>query len=436
MPVGLLNLKKSVLMHDPAVRELLRKVRIYSADRCAHLSKTIGVRNYRPNRCAPIARGGTIFNDVVFVCGRASADEALDFGTGRLHDDGMFSARARHRDLAPLCRRLAMSLESGIDIRKILTREAQGRTAGSLRRRMEAISVRVASGVGVAEAVDAEGEYFPPLLRELIRVGERTGHLDAVFRRLAEHYEYQVKLRRDFLSSVSWPLTQLCLALGLIGLVIWVSGVVVGKDLQGRNIDLLGFGLRGTSGLIAYLASIACAGVALFVVVTAAKRGAFWARPIQRLALQVPAAGKALETLALGRFAWALHLTGEAGMNFLKSLPLSLQATQNDRYISQTEAIAAAVRRGETLTDALAATGAFPPRFLDVLDVGERSGRLPESMERLANQYEEEARSAIKVLMQVASWIVSLAVMAVIAFFIIRLALFYLGTINAASKMR
>ncbi|MGC3969722.1 MAG: type II secretion system F family protein [Pirellulales bacterium] len=346
------------------------------------------------------------------------------------------SPRARNVDLAGLCRRLSIGLESGIDLRKVLAREAEGRAPASLRRQIVQIRTSVDRGGSLADAFDACGTYFPSLLRELIRVGEQSGHLDAVFRQLADHYENQVRLRREFLSSISWPLTQLGLSLLLIGGVIWISGILGGKDLRGREIDVLGLGLRGTSGLLIYLTVLAFCAAALAVIVIAARRGVFWARPIQRLLLRVPVAGQAFEALAMARLAWSLHLTGESGMSLLKALPLCLQATQNDRYISQTERILTSVRRGESLTDALSATHVFPARFLDVLDVGERSGRLPEAMQRLSDQYHEEARAAIKILMQVASWLVSLTVMAVICYFIIRLAMFYIGTIQSAVNLR
>jgi type IV pilus assembly protein PilC len=347
-----------------------------------------------------------------------------------------FSSRARNRDLAQLCRRLAISLESGLEVRKIFAREAAGRSPLGMRRRMQMISARVSAGGALADAFDEADPYFPTLMCRLIRVGEQTGKLDESFRHLAEHYEFQVRMRREFMSSISWPLMQLGLALTVVGLVIWISGFIRGKDLQGREIDILGFGLRGTSGLIEYLAIVGCIAAAFFFVMQAVRRGVFWARPIQRAMLLVPAAGTALQTLAISRFAWTLHLTGESGMSILKALPLCLQATQNDRYISQSDSIVTSVRRGDSLTDALTATQAFPTRFLDTLDVGERSGRMPEAMKLLTGQYQDEARAAVKILMQVASWVVTILVMGLICYFIFRIANMYVGTIKAAGQLK
>jgi len=297
------------------------------------------------------------------------------------------------------------------------------------------VSVRVAAGGTVAEALDAEGEFFPTLMRELVRVGEQTGHLDGIFRHLADHYEYQVKMRREFMSSISWPLTQLGMALLVIALVIYVSGMMNLKDFKGKDIDILGLGLRGGDGVVTYFIVLGCIGAAFFGLIQAMKRGVFWLRPVQRAVMRTPMLGTALETLAISRFAWTMHMTGESGMSLKQALPLCLAATQNDRYMRHTEAMLASVRKGETLTDTLAATEVFPERFLDVFDVGERSGRLPETMKQLTEQYQDEARSAVKVLMSIASWLVSLTVMGIVAYFILRIAMFYIGMIHSATKL-
>lgn len=294
----------------------------------------------------------------------------------------------------------------------------------------------MAAGGSVAEALDAEGEFFPTLMRELVRVGEQTGHLDRIFLHLAEHYEHQVKMRREFMSSISWPLMQLGMALCVIALVIWVSGMLGLKDFKGRDLDLLGLGLRGTDGVITYFVILICIGASFFVLVRALKRGVFWLRPVQRLVMRLPMLGTALETLAMSRFAWTMHMTGESGMSLKQALPLCLGATQNDRYISRTEAMLASVRKGDTLTDTLAATQVFPESFLDVFETGERAGRLPETMKHLTDQLQDEARRAVKILMQIASWGVSLVVMGILAYFIIRIALVYVGMIESATNLR
>src|SRR5581483_520048 len=142
----------------------------------------------------------------------------------------LFSARIGQTDLANLCRRLAIALSSGVDIRRVFTREAEGRTRPALRKKLDEISFKLKQGSSLSEAVNATGEYFPPIFREMVNVGEQTGHSAEVFKNLADHYENQVRLRRMFLSSITWPIIQLTAALSVIGLLIWFIGWMNLKD--------------------------------------------------------------------------------------------------------------------------------------------------------------------------------------------------------------
>lgn len=346
----------------------------------------------------------------------------------------MLFSRIGNRELAGLCRRLSTALEAGIDARKAWQREATGGGSSGLRSRLEQVSEAVARGSSVSDAVARTGEYFPPLFREMIDVGEETGNLAEVLRQLAEHYDHQLKLKRIFLAAIAWPLIQLVAALGVVGLLILVMGVMP-RGTDGEPIDLLGFGLVGFPGLIIYLLVIgvlASAGVALAV---AMQRGLFWTRPLQRAMMNVPVLGGALQTIALSRLAWALHLTMETSLDLRRSLTLSLRSTRNARYTDDCEQVVAAVAGGEEICDALARTGAYPREFIDSLEVGERSGRLPETMAKLAEQYQDQARRALGVLTAVAGFAVWGLVALLIIALIFRLAMFYVNTIYDAIDM-
>src|SRR5262245_61128560 len=99
-----------------------------------------------------------------------------------------FDRRVKTKPLTEFLRRLGMSLESGIDIRKALDSEVR-RSAPSMKAEIESIQGDVAMGRTLTQALNHCGEFFPPLVRELVEVGEQTGHLPEVLKQLAEHYE-------------------------------------------------------------------------------------------------------------------------------------------------------------------------------------------------------------------------------------------------------
>src|SRR5262249_48200729 len=159
---------------------------------------------------------------------------------------------------------------------------------------------------------------FPEFFQELVRVGETSGHLPEVFRQLAEHYEHQMKMRRSLLSSLTWPLLELSIAVGVVGLVIWLMGAI--PELRKSKVDLFGFGLTGNSGLMVYLGFLAVVACGCLLAYRAIVRGAFWAAPIQKCVMALPRLGRAVETLAMARLTWALHVTLNSGMDLRPAL--------------------------------------------------------------------------------------------------------------------
>ena len=219
----------------------------------------------------------------------------------------LLAPRIHQYELSELCHRLAVSLESGIELRRVFARESNGRSSTRLRNQLEVISRAVARGSSLHDAIAETGTFFPPFFRAMVEVGEQTGHSAEIFRHLSEHYARQLQLRRMFVQSITMPIIQLSAALGIIGLMIWLMGFI--------GVDVLGFGLMGTPGLLKYLGFLAAIGLVLAIIAEATRRGMLWTRPIEYGVLKVPALGVALQTLALSRLAWSLQLTYGVGMD-------------------------------------------------------------------------------------------------------------------------
>lgn len=343
-----------------------------------------------------------------------------------------FDRRVKTKPLSDFLRRLGMSLESGIDIRKALESEVR-RSPPSMRAEVESIQGDVAMGRTLTQAMNHCGEYFPPLVRELVDVGEQTGHLPEVLKELTGHYELRTQMWKQFLASITWPMVQFGIALFVLGFLIWVSGVIEG--ITRAKTDLLGLGLTGTKGLVIYLAFLAAMAAAVWYFVMSIRRGKLWVAPIQRALFKVPALGGALRTLAIARFAWTLHLTTHTALDVRKCLALALNSTHHVEFTSRIPDVQAGIQQGHEINEVLAATGAFPTEFIHAVQVGEESGRLSESMGILAEQYQDESRRALAILTQIAGYVVWAMVAVVIIVMIFKLFGTYVGAINDAVEM-
>jgi len=340
----------------------------------------------------------------------------------------MFSPRIGLKPLSQLCRRVGMSLEAGLEIREVWSRESD-RGHPRQRRQVKRIHAAVARGDNLTVGLQETGDYFPELFHDLVDVGETTGHLDQVFLQLADHYEYQLKIRRTFLAAISLPAFYLCAAVIVIGILILVLGWIGSRSNE--PIDYLGWGLTGKSGLAIYSCIVGGVAFTGFLFTRAAMRGDLWVAPLQWAALKTPMLGKALQTLALSRMAWTLALTINTELDVRRAVELGQKSTRNDYYTRYLKKVDQSLTAGNEIHIALRQTDVYPDDFTDVVETGETSGRLSEAMATLSQQYRERAQAALAVLTMLAGFAVWGLIALLIIFLVIRIFVTaYLGPIN------
>jgi type IV pilus assembly protein PilC len=347
------------------------------------------------------------------------------------HALDMFGSRLSLKQLAIVCRSLGTTLHAGVPIVKAVNLAAGKASQPALRAAMDDVSARIREGYPLSDSMAAQGNLFPDLTIDMVRVAEHTGMLPEVFRSLAEHYENNLRLKKDFYGQIAWPIIQFVAAILIIALLIMILGIVgSGPD----RLDPLGFGLFGSRGALVWLSGWAMVFAALFVVWKLAASSKAASTTIYSVLMRLPVIGGCLEAFAIARFSWAFYLTQEAGMGIDKSLEASLRATSNGAFIAATPTIVREVENGESLTDALATSGLFSADFLQMVHVGETTGTVPETLNRLSPQFEDQARRSLRALATAAGWAVWCVVAVFIIFLIFRIVFWYTGMIDQAVR--
>ena len=297
---------------------------------------------------------------------------------------------------------------------------------------MRDIGLALDRGQSLYEAITAAEPIFPPVFVELVRVAEHTGHLPELFD-LAQTFDQQLRLRRQFVSRIVWPLTELSISVVVVGFLIWIMGLIAPKD--GQALDILGFGLVGSRGLTVYALGVAAVCGLGYVVYRLVRPGGPWSRPVGRVLWQIPVIGRALQAVALARMSSVLGLTLNSSMEVFQALALGVRSSGDERLVAGLPAVQAAVTAGCSVREALAAGGEYPPELLEMVDVGEQAGSLAESFAKLGRRYQEEAEFRLMLLARAASFLVAAIVAGLIIFVIFRIFHFYLHAISDASKM-
>lgn len=309
-------------------------------------------------------------------------------------------------------------MKSGVDARRIWETEER-HASGPLRAAITGIREKIAQGGTIAEGMQAADGFFPPMFVQMVTIGEQTGELDEVLKRLGEHYEHLAAMQRAFWSGIAWPLFELVFAVLIIGLVIFITGIIGAASGNGAP-DVLGWGLVGTGGAISWFifCGFVAGGIGLFVY--ALTHG--WLGPQPMLvAMRIPILGKCLESLALSRLTWSLAIALDSGMDARRAAILSIRSAQNPYYESSLTQVADGIRANRQFHESFADAGVFPSDFIQQVEVAEMAGATTDSLLRLAKEYDERARSSMRVLTGIATALVTMLVFGIIIFAIVSL---------------
>lgn len=342
-------------------------------------------------------------------------------------------ARLSLSETADWCRSTATSLHAGIPLKQTLKRAAkEGRTPAQ--QVSQTILDRIELGDDVPGAMKHVANRFPPLLMAMVQVAYASGQLPEILKELERYFRFQIRLRRQFLAQITWPVLQLVMAILVIALVIFLLGILSSGSAQAA--DVLGLGLRGGSGAMIWLGGwmllFGLLAGNYYLIREVFGRG----QVVDSLLLRIPVLGPCLQTLALSRLCFAIRVTMDSPLSPHKAMQLSLDATGNYAYTGHKQEIAEAIRRGESLDRVFRD---YPQLFrrdmVEVMEVAVEAGTVPESAGRLSDQYQEVAEHQLAALNQAAGWVVWTIVAGIIIFFIFRIfTTAYLNPLNDALR--
>lgn len=335
-----------------------------------------------------------------------------------------FFQRLSIANLIEFCRSLRFSLSSGLTLRDAV-RLMGSKGPRSLRPVAEKIGADLSAGWSFQDALAKQQKVFPSLFLALASVGEESGNLPEVLNELEKYYQIQQKLRREFISEITWPMTQFVAAIVVIALLIYILGVLPISTQTGsapsEPLDPIGFGLLGPAGAVKFLlivfGTIVVGTLAFWGLKRLLRRRAL----VERFLLRIPLIGSALRYIAMTRFCVALRLMLETKLSVLKSLRFALNATDNPAFFSHADDVENSLRKGNSITESLKLVKPLPDSFLGSVAIAEECGRLPESLHHQTDQFDELARRKLTVINRFSSWVVWLGIACFIILMIYRI---------------
>jgi len=303
----------------------------------------------------------------------------------------------RRAAVALWTRNAATLLGAGVPLDRALAFTAQHASHDGLAEAVRQARRAVQGGASLADALAQQPRYFDPLFVAMVSAGESSGALEIVFERLSEHLEEGAELRSQVRSALLYP--ALMAVVASIGVVVLLGFVIprfaaILADVGG-TLPLSTRLLLGASGVLTkgWWAWLLVAAVLAFAIPNALARPET-RRRWHQVRLGWPWVGDIELKYATARFARTLGLLLKSGVPALPALKIARASVTNLVVQEGVDRAAAALTEGSALAPALA--GTLPPLALQMIAVGEESGRLEELCLRVADTYDGEVRRALR----------------------------------------
>ncbi len=353
-----------------------------------------------------------------------SGDKKAEFDLTKFLKFG--SRRITSKDILAITSQLSTALRAGLPMLNALEiiRDQQHKPA--TRNMLSELVKSVSSGQSLSEAMAGHENTFSPLYLSMVRVGETGGMLDETTTQLATMLTREGKIKSNMKNASAYPIFVLCIGL--------VSAVIIITSVLPRILGMIGDAtavlplptrmLLSLSDLIKSLFTTVYGWFIIAVIVVGLHLLRRWVKTEGKIKwdafkLKIPVLGSVLRTIAVGRFARTLGALTKGGVTILEALNVVRDTLGNELLGREIDTVAEEVKRGESLAGPLGKSGYFPPLLVQIVSIGEQTGKLDELLLNAADTFDDEADSAINRFMAIFPAILILLLALVVGFIIV-----------------
>jgi type II secretory pathway component PulF len=350
--------------------------------------------------------------------------------------------RVSSKDVCAMTTQLSTAVRAGLPLLNCLELLRKQQRKPGMRRMFEHLTKAVSGGMSLSEAMGEHKEAFSPLYLSMIRVGETGGILEQTSLQLAMILGREEKVKANMKTASAYPIFLLGLGMASATLIVTVMlpKILATIDTGVASMPMPTRVLMGISQSLRSLFTSVGGWVVLAGLVAGLYAFRRWVKTAGRFQwdafrLKIPILGPVLRTIAVGRFARTLGALTKGGVTILEALAVVRDTLGNEVLAREIDTVAEKVKRGDSLADPLEQSGRFPPLLIQIVAIGEQTGKLDELLLNAADTFDSEADAAISRFMAIFPAILIL-LLAVVIGFIIAAALLPIVTMSVGTGVR
>ncbi|WP_077341009.1 type II secretion system F family protein [Pseudocolwellia agarivorans] len=296
-------------------------------------------------------------------------------------------------DLIIFCRQMYALMRSGVPILRAINGMAESTTSVKLKAALVEVSGQLEGGYTLSTALNQHPKIFPPLFVSLVHVGENTGKLDDAFAKLASYFDREQETRKRIKTALRYP----SFVLGAIVIAMVILNIFVVPTFAdmftklGADLPLATKVLIASSNFfLDFWPHLLIGCVFVFFAIRSyvkTEQGQYW---WDKRKVNLPIVGSIIERSILSRFSHSFAMILRAGVPMTSGLNLVSDAVDNSYMKDKIITMRKSIESGESLLRSAVASKLFTSLVLQMVAVGEETGRVDELLEEVGEYYERE----------------------------------------------
>jgi type IV pilus assembly protein PilC len=286
-------------------------------------------------------------------------------------------------------------VRAGLPILKALDLLSERLTDPKLAPHIKGVREEVKNGALLSDAFAKQG-VFPPIYVTSVLAGEKSGALGEVLDRFITYQKLALAVRKKLILSLVYP----CLLITLvIGLMVFLVTFVVPKFAE--LYSSMGAQLPATTRILIAVGTTARNYIlfGFLALIAAAIAFRFWAKTdkgqvtVDLWRLRTPLVGEVWIKYQVAQFSRVLSTLLVGGIPLMQALETASSSLGTKLLKNTLAAAGGRVKEGVSLSAALTQTKIFPGLSIDMIEVGESTGALPQMLASVAEFYEDDVNT-------------------------------------------
>lgn len=309
--------------------------------------------------------------------------------------------RTSKKDLIFFTRQLSSMLSSGLTLMQSLTIMNNQVKSNGMKDVLEGLISRVEDGASFSSSLEKFPHLFPAIYIAMMRAAESSGLLDKVLLRLSENLEKEQKLQSTIQGALVYPFIVIIMMIAVVVIMMVVAVPQLNSFYKsmGVTLPLSTVIVIEASNFVVKLWWLML--VILFFAIFIARR---WYHQesgrviFDTVVLKIPIFGNLIEEGLIVEFTRTLGLLIGTGSLVVDSLLKSAEVVGNVVYRREIILVAKRVEQGISMGDALEASKIFPGILVQMVKIGDQTGKVDESLTRVSEYFEREVEQVVKTL--------------------------------------